>query len=182
MRGLPSILSLFLNSFNKFNLNMSTHVRSSIYRKINHIKETALVLRRAIMFGNPIHDSQRTTKLEYLCVNSTKRGISRVATANWGLATANQPTSQPTNQPTNQPASQPASQPTNQPTNQPTEDSSVWFDTVKLVIVLIKGSQFQLQLHVFEYHFVQANSVDTDEMPHYAIFHLGLHCLQKYTF
>ena len=31
MLGKPRILSLFLNSFNKFNKNMSTHVRSSIY-------------------------------------------------------------------------------------------------------------------------------------------------------
>ena len=30
--------------------------------------------------------------------------------------------------------------------------------------------------------FVLANIVDTDEMPLYAAFHLGLHCLQKYTF
>ena len=27
-----------------------------------------------------------------------------------------------------------------------------------------------------------ANSVDPDEMPHNAAFHLGLHCLQKYAF
>ena len=26
------------------------------------------------------------------------------------------------------------------------------------------------------------NSVDPDEMQHYAAFHLGLHCLQKYSF
>ena len=25
----------------------------------------------------------------------------------------------------------------------------------------------------------QTNSVDTDEMPHYAAFHLGLHCVSK---
>ena len=30
--------------------------------------------------------------------------------------------------------------------------------------------------------FVLANSVDPDEMPHYATFHLGLHCLPKYSF
>ena len=29
--------------------------------------------------------------------------------------------------------------------------------------------------------FVLANSVDPDEMPHYAAFHLGLHCLPKHT-
>ena len=28
--------------------------------------------------------------------------------------------------------------------------------------------------------FVIANSADPDEMPHYAAFHLGLHCLLKY--
>ena len=27
-----------------------------------------------------------------------------------------------------------------------------------------------------------ANSVDPDEMQHYAAFHLGLHCLPKYPF
>ena len=30
--------------------------------------------------------------------------------------------------------------------------------------------------------FVLANSVDPDEMLHYAAFHLGLHCLPKYHF
>ena len=29
-------------------------------------------------------------------------------------------------------------------------------------------------------HFVLTNSVDPDAMSHYAEFHLGLHCLQKY--
>ena len=31
MLGKPHILSLFPNSFNKFNITMSTHVRSSVY-------------------------------------------------------------------------------------------------------------------------------------------------------
>ena len=30
--------------------------------------------------------------------------------------------------------------------------------------------------------FVLANSADPDEMLHYAVFHLGLHCLPKYPF
>ena len=30
--------------------------------------------------------------------------------------------------------------------------------------------------------FTFTNSVDPDEMQHYAAFHLGLHCLQKYSF
>ena len=30
--------------------------------------------------------------------------------------------------------------------------------------------------------FTFTNSIDPDEMQHYAAFHLGLHCLQKYSF
>ena len=30
--------------------------------------------------------------------------------------------------------------------------------------------------------FAFTNSVDLDEMQHYSVFHLGLHCLQKYSF
>ena len=30
--------------------------------------------------------------------------------------------------------------------------------------------------------FILVNSADPDEMQHYAAFHLGLHCLPKYTF
>ena len=30
--------------------------------------------------------------------------------------------------------------------------------------------------------FTFTNSVDPDQMQHYAAFHLGLHCLQKYSF
>ena len=33
-----------------------------------------------------------------------------------------------------------------------------------------------------EIDFVLANSADPDEMPNYAAFHLGLHCLPKYLF
>ena len=35
--------------------------------------------------------------------------------------------------------------------------------------------------HLSEYLF-HLSSVDSDEMQHYAAFHLGLHCLQKYLF
>ena len=31
-------------------------------------------------------------------------------------------------------------------------------------------------------NFIIANSAETDEMPHYVAFHLGLHCLPKYLF
>ena len=37
-------------------------------------------------------------------------------------------------------------------------------------------------ISLFEVHFVLANSVGPDEMPHYAAFHLGLHCLPKYVY
>ena len=30
--------------------------------------------------------------------------------------------------------------------------------------------------------FILANSADTDEMQHFAAFHMGLHCLPKYLF
>ena len=32
----------------------------------------------------------------------------------------------------------------------------------------------------FKIFFILANSADSDEMPPYAAFHLGLHCLPKY--
>ena len=39
------------------------------------------------------------------------------------------------------------------------------------------------KLKTILYSFVTfTNSVDPDEMQHYAAFHLGLHCLQKYSF
>ena len=46
---------------------------------------------------------------------------------------------------------------------------------------------FQTNYYMYFFHsvrivFVLANSVDLDEMPHYAVFHLGLHCLPKYAF
>ena len=31
-------------------------------------------------------------------------------------------------------------------------------------------------------HFVLVNGVDPDEMKHYAVFNLGIHCLPKYRF
>ena len=38
---------------------------------------------------------------------------------------------------------------------------------------------FQIKVHIFL--FALSNSVDPDEMLHYATFHLGLHVLQKYS-
>ena len=49
---------------------------------------------------------------------------------------------------------------------------------VSQVIIYKKNIVF-LSLKVY---FVLANSADPDEMLHYAAFHLGLHCLQKYQF
>ena len=39
--------------------------------------------------------------------------------------------------------------------------------------------QSQVQHSTTEFYL---NSVDPDEMQHYAAFHLGFHCLQKYSF
>ena len=53
-------------------------------------------------------------------------------------------------------------------------------------IVFIEGPQVIIFKKYFlsfsEDLFVLANSADPDEMPHYAAFHLGLHCLSKYPF
>ena len=62
------------------------------------------------------------------------------------------------------------------------------FDTVKSgwSIVYIEGSQVIISKNIeflsLKIDFVLANSADPDEMPHYAAFHLGLHCLPKYMF
>ena len=51
-------------------------------------------------------------------------------------------------------------------------------------IAYIEGSQFifpkNIEFLFLKINFVLANSADPDEMPHYAAFHLGLHCLWKY--
>ena len=55
-------------------------------------------------------------------------------------------------------------------------------------IIYFKGSQveiFKKDVHFspcLKIVFILANSEDPDEMLHFAAFHLGLHCLQKYTF
>ena len=50
---------------------------------------------------------------------------------------------------------------------------------VSCMIRGVTGYNFFLALKFF---LVLANSVDPDEMPHYAAFHLGLYCLTKYAF
>ena len=44
-------------------------------------------------------------------------------------------------------------------------------------VIIFKGDFLSLKIV-----FVLRNSVDPDEMLHNAAFHLGFHCLQKYTF
>ena len=45
----------------------------------------------------------------------------------------------------------------------------------------VVGDNFQKYCISFsKIKFVLTNSVGPDEMPHYAAFHLGLHCLPKY--
>ena len=63
---------------------------------------------------------------------------------------------------------------------------SIKFDTVnsRWAIIYNEGSQVILSKNIaflhLEVDFVLANSADPDEMPNYAAFHLGLHCLPKY--
>ena len=61
-------------------------------------------------------------------------------------------------------------------------ESSFWLGTInlQLSIVYIEGSQVIIAIK--QLVFVLANTVDPDEMPHDAAFHLGLHCLPKYAF
>ena len=66
-------------------------------------------------------------------------------------------------------------------------ECSIKFDTVRSgwSIVYIEGSQVIISkkyLSFLKINFVLAKSADPDEMPHYAAFHLGLHCLPKYWF
>ena len=52
-----------------------------------------------------------------------------------------------------------------------------------LPILYLKGSQVEISKFLsLKIVLILANSVDPDEMQHYAGFHLGLHCLPKYSF
>ena len=47
----------------------------------------------------------------------------------------------------------------------------------------VKGYNFQKNVFLsLNIDFVLANSVDSDEMPQYAVFHLGIRCLPKCPF
>ena len=48
-----------------------------------------------------------------------------------------------------------------------------------LSIVYLNESQVEFSLHYISV-LIEANSVDPDEMQHYAAFHLGRHCLPKH--
>ena len=68
-------------------------------------------------------------------------------------------------------------------------DSSFWFDKIILgrSVVYIEVQQvttFKKNYICFSCvcFFVMANSLDPDEIAHYAAFHLGLHCLRKNSF
>ena len=67
-------------------------------------------------------------------------------------------------------------------------NSSICFDKMNLggFIVYIKGSQVRISNLKFldvlqplknDFFFILANSADSNEMPHYAVFHCGPHCL-----
>ena len=56
------------------------------------------------------------------------------------------------------------------------------FKPLKFYCILNDESQPIVSKSFSEDFFVLESSADPDEMPHYAAFHLGLHCLQKYLF
>ena len=47
-------------------------------------------------------------------------------------------------------------------------------------VIIFKKYSILLSEDLFSFTF--KNSVDSDEMQHYAAFHLGIHCLQKYSY
>ena len=64
-------------------------------------------------------------------------------------------------------------------------DSFFLFDTVHCADLGVSGYSIVLKFFsilLSEDLFSFTNSVDQDEMQLYAAFHLGLHCLQKYSF
>ena len=61
-------------------------------------------------------------------------------------------------------------------------DSSFWFDTKKTRDSPLYISRVVRLFFCQKIFFTFTNSVDPDEMQHYAAFHLGLYCLQKYSF
>ena len=66
-------------------------------------------------------------------------------------------------------------------------ESSIKFDKVKSAWSIVYTERSQVitsknniyNISLSEDGVCVANSADTDEMPHYAAFHLGLHCLPK---
>ena len=69
-------------------------------------------------------------------------------------------------------------------------DSSFWLDAINLgwsyTYLMVSGYNFQKILYSYCLNMkivsTFTNSVDFDEKMHYAAFHLGLHCLPKYSF
>ena len=65
-------------------------------------------------------------------------------------------------------------------------DFPIQINTIRmgLSIIYFKESEVKIQnnyeLQSLRIVIILANSVDPDEMPHFAAFHLGLHCLPKY--
>ena len=57
-------------------------------------------------------------------------------------------------------------------------DSSFWIDAINLGWSIVYTVFPSLKIVLV----IVANSVDPDEMPQYAAFYLGLHCLPKNTF
>ena len=63
-------------------------------------------------------------------------------------------------------------------------DSTIWFDTLTWVSLGVSGYNLKKNIvfYCLKIYFTFTNSVEPDEMQHYAAFHLGLHCLQKYRY
>ena len=61
-------------------------------------------------------------------------------------------------------------------------DSSFWFYTLNSPLWVSGYNLKKIVFFCLKIFFTFTNSVDPDEMQHYAAFHLGLHYLLKYSF
>ena len=66
--------------------------------------------------------------------------------------------------------------------------SSMWVETIKVndYLYISRGVRLEFPNHAaflsLKIVFILANSAYPNKMPHYAAFHLGLHCLPKHLF
>ena len=61
-------------------------------------------------------------------------------------------------------------------------DLPIHIDTISMELPIVYFKRLHDVFLPLKVVLILSNSVDTDEIQHYASFHLGLHCLPKYPF